>query len=239
MGNSEVKRKIWDSITANDAGTLVAALKKYPGFVNVPISSDNKSNAVTRAAYLDRASLLEVLVSFGADVNLPAQSGITGLMWAAARNNIASVKVLLQYGASTELIGPHNMKAVDFAVLFGSYNTALHLYMQGSKPTKTVEDYIRIKESMKSPSIDHQSLLNCLENQTSPSEVPLFSNTPRPIPSQQEFMSRNALDTWESYFERVSEPDILIPEYNQSRNKESSARIEIRSDRDLQEFDLD
>lgn len=242
MGNSEVKRKIWDSITANDTGTLINVLKKYPGFVNVPISSDNKSNAVTRAAYLDRSNILEVLVSFGADLNLPAQSGITGLMWAAARNNIASVKVLLKYGASIGLVGPHNMIAVDFAVLFGSYHTALCLYKQGSKPTKSIEDYNNIKESMKSPLIDHQSFLACLEKETPSSEVPIFVKGLQNIPIQHEFMGRNANDTWESYFNRVSEPDILIPEYNQtpqSRHKVSRPLIEIRSNQDLQEFDLE
>lgn len=243
MGNSEVKRRIWDLITANDSESLTIILKKYPDFVNVPISTDRKSNAVTRAAYLDRPHMLAVLAGLGANLDKSAESGITGLMWAAARNNIASLKILIQYKVNTEQVGPHNMKAVDFAVLFGSYSTALYLHINGSKPSKSCEEYMKIRELMKTPSIDFQSLLTNLENETPASQAPLFVSGLVQRELQFEGNIRDANETWGSFIRRITDSEISTPDHSQrssSRQKDQVSNPNlIRSTEELKEFDLD
>ena len=243
MGNSEVKRRIWDVITANDSESFKIILKKYPDFVNVPISNDRKSNAVTRAAYLDRPHILAVLAGFGANLDLPAESGVTGLMWAAARNNIESLKILIQYKVNPELKGPHDMKAVDFAVLFGSYKTALYLYSNGSNPTKTCEEFLKIRELMKTPLIDFQSMLTSIQNGTPASQAPIFvaGLLPRPLHSQGSF--RNSNETWGSSANIYTESELLTPDPTNrllTPHKEPSPTSTlIKFSEELKEFDLD
>ena len=54
MGNTEARHRLWIAITANNPEVVRDICIKFPEFVNSPISDDQKTNAVTRAAYLDR-----------------------------------------------------------------------------------------------------------------------------------------------------------------------------------------
>ena len=205
MGNFETKSSIWDAITSNDAETLVNLMKSNPRLINAPISTDNKTNAVTRAAYLDRPHILAALYSLGADLDVPASTNITGLMWAAARNNTESVKFLLHFGANINKQGPHQMTATDFAVLFGSYSTAYLLNSKGAVPTKTKEEFLVIKEEMQTPWIDYGGFLMSLGKEIPPEVVPFFTLPPIHREPVFEDPVRDPSETWGHWVNRVLE----------------------------------
>lgn len=203
MGNSEIKHSLWVAITANDPETVRNICTKYNSFINEPISDDGKTNAVTRAAYLDRPHILAELVSLGADINTTAKSGISALMWAAARGNIESVRFLLNFGADGHQKGPNNLIAVDFAVLYGYYNTAYFLYTNGFVPTKTAEEYTEIKKGMMVGYVDYPGLLMSLEKGIPPDVVPFF--TLAPIKREPVLVDpvRDPGETWKEWMNRV------------------------------------
>lgn len=205
MGNSEIKNRIWTAITANDPETVRNILKKYPEFLDSPISDDKKTNAVTRAAYLDRPHILAELAAMGADLNKPAESKISALMWAAAKGNIESLKLLLNFGADISQKGPYDMIAIDFAVLFGSYGTAFYLYSIGSNPSKSIDQYLEIKNHMKSPWIDFGGFLMSLEKEIPPNVAPFFTFAPPIKEKILEDPIRDPSETWGSWVSRILE----------------------------------
>lgn len=205
MGNSEMKHGLWVAITANDPETVRNICLKQPQFINEPISDDNKTNAVTRAAYLDRPHILAELASLGADLNKTANSGISALMWAAARGNLECVKFLISFGADALQKGPFDMIAIDFAVLYGYYNTAYFLYTSGFEPTKTAEEFLTIKASMQTLYVDFPCLLMSLEKKIPPDVVPFF--TVPPIKREPEYKDpvRDPSESWGNWVHRVME----------------------------------
>lgn len=174
MGNTEIKHKAWVAITADDPEELKKILKERPDLLNAPISDDKKTNALTRAAYLDRPYIISLLITLGADINCTAESGISALMWACAKGNIESMKVILKFGADPGALGPFKMTAADFGVLHGAYNTVLYLYNLGHGPTKTVVEYLEIKKSMKTAAVDYKKMLQTLELKTPAQLAPFF-----------------------------------------------------------------
>ncbi|OMJ65096.1 hypothetical protein SteCoe_39336 [Stentor coeruleus] len=205
MGNSEIRNKIWTAITSNDAETVRNILKKYPEFLDSPISDDKKTNAITRAAYLDRPHIIAELISLGVNLNKPAESKISALMWAAAKGNIESAKLLLNFGADISQKGPYDMIAIDFAVLFGSYNTAFYLYSIGSNPSKTIDQYLEIKNHMKSPWIDFGGFLMSLDKEIPPDIVPFFTLAPQIKEKVFEDPVRDPNETWGNWVNRILE----------------------------------
>jgi hypothetical protein len=205
MGNLEIKNSLWEAITSNDAETLITLLKKSPHLLNSPISDDNKTNAATRAAYLDRPHILAALYSLGADLDKPAESLLTPLMWASARGNLECVKFLHNFGADLSKTGPSGITACDFAVLYGAYQTAFYLFNAGAGPTKSVEELRKIKEEMKTPYIDIGGFLMSLEKGIPPDVVPFF--TLAPIQREPTFVDpvRDPNETWGHWANRVLE----------------------------------
>lgn len=203
MGNSEQKHKLWVAITANDPETVRDLCQKYPSLINDPISDDGRTNAMTRAAFLDRPHILAELTSLGADLNKPGGAGITALMWAAARGNLESVKFLLNFGADTSILGPHSMNATDFAVLYGYYNTAYFLVNFGLPPSKSSEEFLEIKKNMQTTYVDYPGLLMSLDKGIPPEVVPHF--TLAPIKKEPILVDpvRDPNESWNEWMHRV------------------------------------
>lgn len=240
MGIVETKSQIWDAITSNDAETLLSLLKKNKSLLNQPISSDNKTNAVTRASYLDRPHILAALYSLGADLDAPASTNITGLMWASARNKMSSVKFLIDFGADINKKGPYEMIATDFAVLFGSYDSAFYLCTKGARPTKTVEELKEIKDKMQTPWIDYAGLLMSLDKEIPPDVVPFFTVPPVYREPVFEDPVRDPNETWGSWVNRVLEferPPLVERSSLQVRS-EDNLRIKSEAEINNVTFDL-
>lgn len=225
MGNSEIKHRFWVAITANDPETVRAICTNHPHFINEPISDDQKTSAVTRAAYLDRPHILAVLASMGADLNKPAGSGITALMWAAARGNEECVKFLLNFGADPTIKGPYNLTATDFSILYGYYNTAYILHFHGYSPTKSAEEFLEIKGKMQTLYVDFPCMLMSLEKMIPPDIVPFFTLPPIKREIELSDPVRDPNETWGNWIHRVMEfekPPLIernsLPEALQPQN---------------------
>ena len=205
MGNAEVRHKLWTAITANDPETVRKILLRYPQFINEPISDDQKTNAVTRAAYLDRPHILAELVTHGADLNKVAGSGISALMWAAARGNLECVRFLINFGADTSQQGPFGLTAADYAILYGYYNTAYFLYTNGILPTKSAQEFEEIRAQMQTLYVDFPCILMSLERSIPPDVVPFF--TIPPIKREVEIVDpvRDPNESWTDWANRLLE----------------------------------
>ena len=141
----------------------------------------------------------------GADLNKAAASGITALMWAAARGNIECVKFLISFDADANQKGPYGMTATDFAVLYGYYNTAYYLYTSGYLPTKTAEEFLEIKISMQTLYVDFPCLLMSLERNMPPDVVPFFTIPPIKRETVLDDPVRDPNETWGKWVNRVLE----------------------------------
>jgi ankyrin repeat protein len=205
MGNTEAKHRLWVAITANDPETVRNICMKFPQFVNEPISDDKKTNAVTRAAYLDRPHILAELAALGADLNRTAESGMSAIMWAAARGNLECLKFLLNFNADASQKGPYELTACDYAILYGYYNTAYYLYYNGYLPTKTAEEFAEIKASMQTLYVDFPCMLMSLERNMPPDVVPYF--TIPPIKQDLKLVDpvSDPNETWTNWVDRVLE----------------------------------
>lgn len=258
MGNIEIRSRIWDAITSNDPEALRSILKKYPDYINKPISSDRKSNAVTRAAYLDRPHILAVLKSLGADLNKPGDSQITGLMWASARGSIESLKFLITSGVNLNQTGPFQMNASDFGLLFGTYSSVYLLSQHGCNPSKSAEELQVICREMKTPLVKFSYLLEFLHEGKPPNEV-FFAMNGKVSLINLTGEARDPNETFGSWLVSVSESeagifdrpdtqhrpnrqDVLARDEVSSRDigsREKNERPEGRERNDLQDIDLD
>ncbi len=62
--------------------------------------------------------IAQLLIKWGADVNMPDQEGVTPLMYAAMKGNSAAVDLLIQAGADrSALVYKHLYSALGFAFL--------------------------------------------------------------------------------------------------------------------------
>ena len=245
MGNSAIKNQIFLAITANDPIKLKSILQRYPSFLNEPISDDQKTNSVTRAAYLGKPHILATLAELGADLNRPGGSDISALMWSAARGHVECCKFLLDFGVNPDQVGPFDMTAIDFAILYGWYNTAYFLYSYGIRPTKSTEEFEEIRQKKGTLWVDFSGLLISLEKMVPPEESFCFTIPPEepeellidPVPDPNE--------TWKSWFRRVlefEEPPLVersvIPEDQQPQRKlTGKLRILLKLDKPPVEHD--
>ena len=227
MGNTEARHRIWVAITANDPASVRKILGKYPGLLNAPISNDKRTNAITRAAYLDRPHIIAELISLGADVNSCTASRISALMWAAAKGNIESVKLLLNSNADPLQTGPFELNATDFAVLYGSYSTAYYLLNRGYPPRKSPEEYAELKIHMQTNYVDFTGLLMSLEKRIPPEVAPFFTLSPIDREKLFEDNIRNPDETWGSWAKRALEHP---QSGQQSRRSSSVVPIDIEAE---------
>ena len=101
MGNSEsrVAQDLLYAIVINREGAVVNILKKHPQMANAPLMG-GVTNPICRASYLGYRKLVAILISNGADVNMTSSEGNTPLIWAAHKNNVKLIRLLLESGAN-------------------------------------------------------------------------------------------------------------------------------------------
>lgn len=203
MGNQQAKHNLWVAISANDPIAVRDLVNKYPFLLNDPISDDGKTNAVTRAAYLDRPHILAELVSLGVNLNNVTGTQISALMWAAAKGHLECTKFLMNFGADPNQIGPHGMNALDFAVLYGWYNTAHYLYNSDVKPNKRPEEFALIRQDMQTLWVDHPGLLMSLDCQIPPEIAPPFTVPPIVVEPEMVDPVADPTESWGNWVKRV------------------------------------
>ncbi|CAG9316521.1 unnamed protein product [Blepharisma stoltei] len=203
MGNTQAKHNLWVAISANDPLAVRDLVQKYPFLLNEPISDDGKTNAVTRAAYLNRPHILAELVSLGVDLNSTTSTKISALMWAATKGHLDSLKFLLEYGTDPTQTDPHGLNALDFAVLYGRYNAAYFLYSKGIRCNKTAEDFQQLKEELQTLWVDYSGLMVSLTCNIPPEVAPPFTVPP---PKKEPVFIDPVSDpneTWKNWAKRI------------------------------------
>lgn len=78
-------------------------------------NTSGKSATWYMCKYHNYATLLEIIVRSGADVESPDNEGITCLMVAAATTNVLAAEILLKYGGSFNAVDAKGRTALDFA----------------------------------------------------------------------------------------------------------------------------
>lgn len=118
--------------------SLLALLLSFSSAVIYAQDSDGLAQAILNGTNTNRVA---TLIRQGADVNSSNTSGITPLMAAAAKGNVALVKLLLKKGANPNasiMVEGESLSAFDFALISGHYNLAKLLPAVGpdGKPLK-------------------------------------------------------------------------------------------------------
>jgi hypothetical protein len=255
MGSMEIKSRIWDATTANDPKALKNIFQKYPALINDPISEDKKTNTVSRAAYLNRPHIIAILATMGADLNRAGESGITALMWAAARGHIDCLQILLKFGADLEKTGPFGLSALDFAILHGNYASAFYLFSLGVVTNKTAAEFEKIKQEFKLPTVYYGEMLKSLDEGIRPENAKNFMLRQGFRGREMQESFRDPLETWENIAGRTGEverPALIEVEQLSGRNKnraeerkeqnirgiENRVLVEVRQNGDLEEITL-
>ena len=76
-----------------------------------------------------------LLLKYGADINIKSSNGRTPLMWAAYRDHIHLVDLLLDSQADTSLTDDDGLNAFEIAVICVNYETARLLYKKAGMDT--------------------------------------------------------------------------------------------------------
>jgi uncharacterized protein len=74
-----------------------------------------------RAAYLGHRNIVQLLIKFKANINKPSADGRTPLMWAAWRDNVQMIDLLLEHGADTTAVDKDGWNALDLAIVRINY----------------------------------------------------------------------------------------------------------------------
>jgi len=96
--------------------------------------SANKYNPLLYASYYKDTRFAEVLLNYGADVNLVSKSGETALNRAVNERNTNLTKLLLMHGADPNLVTKQNSLPLDTAVRQNKYEMVKYLLASGADP---------------------------------------------------------------------------------------------------------
>lgn len=205
MGNIDTRNKLFTAISSNDPQKAKELLQKHPELLDEPISDDLKTTALTRAAYTNRPHIIAALSELGADLNATGETGISALMWAAARGHVDCVNILLDRGAYLAQTGPFEMNAIDFAVLNGWYNSAWILLQRGLAPSRTAEELAEVCPEMKTIWVDYPGMLMTLQCRIPPEVAPNFATPPYDKTQPLIDPVNDPRESWNNWFGRVLE----------------------------------
>ena len=80
---------------------------------NINIKNDDGSTSLMICACTGQYSeIVELLISYGADINATDKNGWTALMFASQNGYVESVKILLQYNADVNIQNKDRMTAL-------------------------------------------------------------------------------------------------------------------------------
>jgi len=100
-------------------------------------------------AYYGDSIMTDLLLQFGADVNLAGFFKDTPLIIASQQNQLHIAKMLHKAGADINLRNNSNLSALDMAVFKGHKEMAEYLLSIGAKPSKNIKDGISTYELAK------------------------------------------------------------------------------------------
>jgi hypothetical protein len=93
------------------------------------------------------------------------------------------LKLMVEFGCDVSIRDPMGLNAADYAFLFGQYPALVFLAEKGCERTKTIPEYLEVKESglLKIPYVDYPCLEMTYDCKIPPEVAPAF-NIPPPRP---------------------------------------------------------
>ena len=134
---SSKDKVLFYAIQENNEMLVQEMLKKEPELANAPLMK-GVTTPLCRATYNDHQSMVLMMLAQGADINGKAKTtGRTPLMWAAFRNNVILLELLITKGADISLEDDEGLNCFDIAVIRLQYEAAYYLYKhQGMRRTE-------------------------------------------------------------------------------------------------------
>jgi len=202
MGAGNSKENLHDAINAENTMLITQILKEFPTIINEPVSEENPTTPLGRAAWRGNVELLYTLIEHGADVNFVGPQGVSPLQWASQRGKDEAVDFLVQKGAQLDYISKDNMNALDYAILYGSYNTSWKLMNLGLNP-REVDYYVAMAKEKHVLFHDYALMIEHLNKKTPLEECPPFDQAP-PEPQMKDPVI-DPRETWGQFAKRILE----------------------------------
>lgn len=121
---------IFDSIRDNKVLVLKAILEKRHLDINY-VDEYVTTTALNEAVFYADREVIDLVLSYGADVNTKSRSGKSPLMIAAANNSVDIMGLLLSLGANIDDVDRRNYNALMYAAEAGSYYACQYLFGLG------------------------------------------------------------------------------------------------------------
>jgi ankyrin repeat protein len=127
MGLKLAKEKLFHSVDANNMADVRIVLDKYPALANEYFDEQKTSLPITRACWLGRKEMVELLLERGADPKAPIKNGFNALFVAAQRGHAEIISLLIARGSPVDIADDRGFSPLDIALVYGFYNAALVL----------------------------------------------------------------------------------------------------------------
>jgi len=202
MGAGNSKDNLYNAINADNPTLATQILKEAPTIINEPVSEENKTTPLGRAAWRGNVEMLYTLIELGADVNFVGPQEISPLQWASQRGKDEAVDFLVQKGAKLDYVSKDNMNALDYAILYGSYNTAWKLINLGLKP-REVDWYVAMAKEKHVLFHDYEKMIDHLNRKVPLEETERFDEAP-PEPTLKDPVI-DPRETWTEFAKRIIE----------------------------------
>ncbi len=121
---------LFDSIKDNKVLVVKAILEKNKLDINY-VDEYVVTTALNEAVFHGNREVVDLVLSYGADVNIKSHSGKTALMVAAGNNSVDNMMLLLANGADIDAIDNRNYNALMYAAESGSYYACEFLFGMG------------------------------------------------------------------------------------------------------------
>ena len=139
MGNSESRQINWflDAIICGRDNDVAKMLKDNPELAKCEFHNGT-TNPMCRATYLGRRNIIVLLLKHGADINKRSFDGRTSLHWAAFRNNIQILELLVSNDVDITLEDKDGFNALDLAITRINYRAAYYLVSETDLKPKSI-----------------------------------------------------------------------------------------------------
>jgi ankyrin repeat protein len=127
MGLKLAKEKLFHSIDSNNFSDVKYVLDKYPGLINEYFDNEKSSLPLTRACWLGKKEMAELLLERGADASMPVRNGFNAIFVSAQKGRTEVIELLAQKGSPVDVADNRGFTPLDIAIINGYYNSSLAL----------------------------------------------------------------------------------------------------------------
>lgn len=163
-------------IEKKDLPKIEQLLDKRPEIVDQPLTSSFKTTPLHRAAVNGSLPVVQLLIEkYSAQVDHQTEAGETALMGAAKRNQTGVVRYLLTMGANPDCVSGCGLKAIEYSILAGFYESAQVLYEKmKDRDLKEVADYEQLGAQFQYRYVNYKIFLDGLKMGVDADNLPDF-----------------------------------------------------------------